>query len=274
MMSGHGLITVEKLSRLMGLAQTPRFLDVRIDEDFEADSRFIPTSVRKSHRFFSEGGKMQSAEPVVVICQRGHKLSQGVAALLRGHGIDAVSLAGGFEAWKEAQLPLVPKRVLPALLDHGHTRWVTRHRPKIDRVACPWLIRRFVDRNAEFLFVPPDDVAGVAEKFDATPFDMPTGFWTHRDGGCSFDTMIEEFGLAFPPLAHLARIVRAADTGNLNDAPEAAGLLAVSLGLSRQYNDDVTQMEAGFAIYDALYRWCRDATGETHSWSQHSRGTP
>jgi hypothetical protein len=144
---------------------------------------------------------------------------------------------------------------------------VTRHRPKIDRIACPWLIRRFVDPGAEFLYVPPDDVPGVAERFSATPFDMAEGFWTHRNNSCTFDTMITEFGLTTPPLLHLSRIVRAADLGGrLKDEPEAAGLLAVSLGLSRQYSDDLQQLEAGMAVYDALYRWCRDATDETHSW--------
>jgi hypothetical protein len=146
------------------------------------------------------------------------------------------------------------------------SRWVTRHRPKIDRIACPWLIRRFVERDAEFLFVPPEHVDGVAERFDATAYDMPTGFWTHEGENCTFDKMLTEFGLETEALLHLARIVRAADTGNLDREPEAAGLLAISLGLSRQYSDDLEQLAAGMTIYDALYRWCRDATDEAHNW--------
>jgi hypothetical protein len=114
--------------------------------------------------------------------------------------------------------------------------------------------------------VPTEDVEGVAQRFGATAFDMQTGFWTHEGPRCTFDKMLKEFGLETPALLHLAKIVRAADTGRNADVPEAAGLLAISLGLSRQYSDDLAQLEAGMAIYDALYRWCRDATDETHNW--------
>ncbi|MFO1038556.1 MAG: chromate resistance protein [Geminicoccaceae bacterium] len=143
---------------------------------------------------------------------------------------------------------------------------VTRARPKIDRIACPWLIRRFVDRKAVFLFVAAPEVLGVAERFGATPFDIENVFWSHRGEACTFDTMIEELGLATEPLRRLATIVRAADTACLDLAPEAPGLLAASLGLSRMYADDLAQLEAGMVLYDAFYRWCRDATDETHNW--------
>jgi hypothetical protein len=143
---------------------------------------------------------------------------------------------------------------------------VTRSRPKIDRIACPWLIRRLVDPQAVFLFVAPSEVQAVAERFEATPFDVENVFWSHRGERCTFDVMIEEFGLASEPLDRLATIVRAADTARLDLAPEAAGLLAASLGLSRMYADDLAQLDAGMLLYDAFYRWCRDATGETHNW--------
>ena len=146
---------------------------------------------------------------------------------------------------------------------------MTRARPKIDRIACPWLIRRFVDPTAVFLFVAPAEVAGVAARFGATPFDIEGEgvFWSHRGELCSFDVMVAEFGLGgLEPLVHLARIVRGADTARPELAPEAPGLLAASLGLSRMFRDDLAQLDAGMLLYDAMFRWCRDATGETHNW--------
>jgi hypothetical protein len=138
----------------------------------------------------------------------------------------------------------------------------------VDRIACPWLIRRFVDPKAVFLFVSPSEVLAVAEKFGAAPFDIEGErvFWSHRGDRCTFDVMVEELGLATEPLLRLASIVRGADTARLELAPQAAGLLAVSLGLSRMYAADLEQLEAGMVVYDALYRWCRDATDEVHNW--------
>jgi hypothetical protein len=141
----------------------------------------------------------------------------------------------------------------------------------VDRIACPWLIRRFVDKNAQFLFVEPSQVMGVAERFGAVPFDVDGVFWSHRGEKCTFDTMVEEFGLQTPALARLALIVRAADTDNHDLAPQAAGLLAMSLGLSRMFRDDLAQLEAGLAVYDALYRWARDAHEEGHDWPSTTR---
>lgn len=123
------------------------------------------------------------------------------------------------------------------------------------------------------MFVASDQVEDVASRFNAIAFDMPEGFWTHRGNGCTFDTMVAEFGLSQAPLLRMAEIIRAADTGRLEENREAAGLLAVSLGLSRQYSDDLQQLEAGMAIYDALFRWCRDATEETHSWPAQGKVT-
>jgi hypothetical protein len=143
---------------------------------------------------------------------------------------------------------------------------VTRERPKIDRIACPWLIRRFVDPSAIFLFVPSAEVLEVSERFDAAPFDTEGVFWSHRGDRCTFDTMIEEFGLSTEPLLKLSAVVRGADTARPDLSPQAPGLLAVSLGLSRMYPDDLEQLDAGMLLYDALYRWCRDAAGETHDW--------
>jgi hypothetical protein len=137
---------------------------------------------------------------------------------------------------------------------------------KIDRIACPWLIRRFVDPAAVFLFVAPAEVEAVAERFGGAALDIENVYWSHRGELCTFDVMVEEFGLATPPLLRLAAMVRAADTGRLDLSPEAPGLLAASLGLSRMFDDDLEQLSAGMLLYDAFYRWCRDATGETHNW--------
>ena len=189
-------------------------------------------------------------------------------AVLRCHGVQVESLEGGFFAWRDANEMLIPAASIPASKIDEASVWVTRHRPKIDRMACPWLIRRFVDNRARFLFVAPGEVLAVAEKFDATPFDVEDVFWSHRGENCTFDTMIEEFCLQNGALQHLATIVRAADTNRLDLAPEAAGLLAASLGLSRMFRDDLQQVDAGMLLYDSMYRWARDATSETHDWPQ------
>jgi len=149
---------------------------------------------------------------------------------------------------------------------------MTRSRPKVDRIACPWLIRRFIDPNAVFLFVLPAEVTAVAERFNATPFDIDDVFWSHRGDTCTFDTMIEEFALKTAPLLQLAKIVRGADTARPDLTPQSAGLLAASLGYSRMYRDDLPQLDAAMGFYDAMYRWCRDATGEIHNWPSNKTG--
>ena len=259
-------ITIAQLSRLIGLPDAPIVIDVRTEDDFQIDPRLIPGSMRKDHREVSDWNMAASAGPVVVLCQKGRKLSQGSAALLRCYGLAAESLEGGFEAWRSAGLPLLKMDRLPARNAEGRSVWVTRARPKVDRIACPWLIRRFVDPGAVFLFVPPADVLDVAERFNAAPFDVDNVFWSHRGDKCTFDAMVEEFGLTSPPLDLLASIVRGADTARPDLAPQAAGLVAASLGLSRMYRDDLAQLAAGMLLYDAFYRWCRDATEETHNW--------
>ena len=259
-------ISIDKLARLVGTPNCPALIDVRTDEDFAADPRLIPGALRRAHSSVEAWGSALSGRSAIVICQRGKKLSEGVAAWLRQLGATAETLGGGHEAWTTAGLPAVTTERLPAPNAAGRTVWVTRARPKIDRIACPWLIRRFVDPGAIFLFVAPQEVEAVGDRFDATPFDIENVFWSHRGGLCTFDVMVAEFGLVAEPLQRLAAIVRAADTGQSELVPEAAGLLAVSLGLSRLYADDLAQLEAGMTLYDALYRWCRDATGETHNW--------
>ncbi|UFZ06157.1 sulfurtransferase/chromate resistance protein [Bradyrhizobium ontarionense] len=265
-MSSFASISPDKLSRLIGTPQCPVVIDVRTEEDFAADPRLVPGAIRRGAEDAPQWGQEFAGRSVIVICQRDAKLSQGAAAWLRVAKAAAETLEGGFEAWKAADLPLVPVARLPPRDAEGRTVWVTRARPKIDRIACPWLIRRFVDPKAVFLYVAPPEVVRVSERFKAAPFDIEDTFWSHRGDRCTFDVMIEEFALATPALLRLASIVRAADTARLDLSPEAPGLLAASLGLSRIYDDDLAQLDAGLALYDAFYRWCRDATGESHNW--------
>ena len=151
-------------------------------------------------------------------------------------------------------------------------QWITRERPKIDRIACPWLIRRFIDPRAVFLYVAPSEVLGVAQSLGAAAYDIEDVYWSHRGEGCTFDTLIAEFGLSVAALDRIATIVRGADTARPDLAPECAGLLAASLGMSRMYSDDLEQLQAGMMLYDAFYRWARDATGEVHDWQGRGRG--
>jgi rhodanese-related sulfurtransferase len=274
-MSSLNTISSEKLWRLIGVPHGPALIDVRAKEGFAADPRFIPGAVRRAHATVSGWGSEFAGRPAVVICENGHALSEGVAASLRhARASSAEILIGGHAAWAEAGLPLVPESKLPPRDPQGRTVWVTRERPKIDRIACPWLIRRFVDPSAVFLFVAPGEVVGVAERFDAAPFDIEGVNWSHRGETCTFDVMVEEFGLATAPLLRLATLVRGADTARLDLAPEAAGLLAASLGLSRMYSDDLEQLEAGMTLYDAFYRWAREASDETHNWPTNKPGKP
>lgn len=257
-------ISPSQLMRLIGTPDAPILIDVRSEEDFALDPRLLPSARRNPHDQLLQVLPDLSGSQIVVICQKGKKLAHGAAALLRNHGIAAEVLAGGNVAWRDAGLPLVPVAILPE--PHSGSLWVTRHRPKIDRIACPWLIRRFVDPKAQFLFVPPVEVMAVADKFGATPFDIENTFWSHRGPLCSFDVMVEEFCLATPALTRLARVIRAADTNCPELAPQAAGLLALSVGLSRQYKNDIDQLEAAMPLYDAFYRWARDGYDEGHDW--------
>jgi len=264
-------ISADKLFKLIGTASGAAVIDVRTDDDFAADARLIPGAIRRNGAAVADWAAEFAGKNVIVICQQGGEQSEGVSAWLRHAGADAELLDGGTRAWSAAGYPMVPEAALPARDSHGRTVWVTRARPKVDRIACPWLIRRFIDPQAVFLFVTPSEVSGVVKKFAATPFDVEGVRWSHEGDKCTFDAMIDAFGLgALPALGYLAAIVRGADTARPDLVPEAAGLLAVSLGLSRLFSDDLEQLDAGMLVYDALYRWCRDARGETHDWTAHA----
>lgn len=264
--SSPARISCANLARLIGTPNAPVVIDVRTDEDFTADPELVPSAIRHPFGSISELAPDLADQHAVVYCQKGLKISDGAAAMLASNGVHCEYLEGGHFGWRDAGLPLVPAAKIPTAEDREHSLWVTRIRPKIDRIACPWLIRRFVDPKAQFLFVAKANVEPVAERFNATPFDIEDVFWSHRGDQCTFDTMIEEFNLGTEPLLRLAQIVRGADTDKLDLSPQCAGLLAASLGLSRMYSDDYEQLEAGFALYDAFYRWSRDAVDESHQW--------
>jgi hypothetical protein len=145
-------------------------------------------------------------------------------------------------------------------------KWVTREHPKIDRIACPWLIKRFIDQDPEFLYVAPDQVLAVAKETNATPYDVAGVELSHVGEHCSFDAFLDKYGLTDPALQHLAEIVRGADTSRHDLTPQCGGLFAISLGLSANFPDDHEMLKHGIVIYDALYTWCRTLQAETHNW--------
>ncbi len=154
-------------------------------------------------------------------------------------------------------------------------KWVTRERPKIDRIACPWLITRFIDKQPEFLYVPADQVLKVARDTGATPYDIPGVEMTHVGELCSFDAFLKKYQLTDPALQQLALIVRGADTSRLDLAPQSAGLFAISLGLSQNFSNDHEMLKHGVVIYDALYAWCKSCQSESHNWPpQNKNGRP
>ena len=145
-------------------------------------------------------------------------------------------------------------------------KWITHERPKIDRIACPWLIAKFIDKEAEFLYVPARDVRQIAEQTGAIPYDVPDVELTHVGELCSFDAFMKKYDLTDPALQQLAVIVRGADTSRLDLSPQSAGLYALSLGLSQTFSDDLEMLKHGMVMYDALYAWCQHCQTETHNW--------
>lgn len=259
-MPQFGTITSAQTLRLIGTPDAPIVFDVRTEDDIAALPRVIPTARVVRHTDIPN--LTDPPGRAIVACTKGRKLSEGAAAWLRTKGWQAEVLEDGMLGWETAGLPMLPLSVLPA----PGTPWVTRHRPKIDRIACPWLIRRFIDPTARFFFVAPSEVESVADRFNAIPFDIDGVTFSHRGDRCSFDALLDDFHLHTDALARLATVIRGADTDRHDLAPQAAGLLALSVGLSRMFRDDLQQLEAGIALYDALYRWARDGHDEGHDW--------
>jgi rhodanese-related sulfurtransferase len=269
MHSADYFISPIDLWNLVGTPDAPQIFDTRKRDVFDASAGLLPGAdwrdIKEINRW---SDAIDRARPVVFACRHAHQMSQIPAAQLRGQGFDARVLAGGYSAWSEARLPLVGKATLDRFAPRRPSTWVTRRRPKIDRIACPWLIRRFIDPNAVILFVDPDQVKQVAQETGAVPFDIEGVEISHEGPRCSFDTVLKLFGLeSEPSLARLALIVRGADTARPDIAPEAAGLHAVSLGLSALAgDDDHGLLESGFIVYDGLFAYLRFASQERHNW--------
>jgi rhodanese-related sulfurtransferase len=237
--------------------QPPLVIDVRRPERFLESTYLIRGALRRDPGKTDQWkATLPKGADVVVYCVHGHEVSQNAARALGARFIE-----GGIEGWREAggELDAKPRA--------ASTRWVTRERPKIDRIACPWLIRRFVDAEAEFLYVAPKNVLSVAKQSEAIPYDVPDVHFSHEGDACSFDAFLRHFNLKDPALEELALIVRGADTNRLDLAPQAAGLAAISLGLSRLHADDLEMLEHGMVMYDALHAWCKEGKSEVHTWN-------
>jgi rhodanese-related sulfurtransferase len=261
-------ITPSELLQRSGFADAPFLIDVRRAQAFESDNVMIagatwrdPFTAKDWIRF------LPRHREIAVYCVHGHEISKNTCAALRAEGLDARYVEGGIEAWKASGGPTIrkqPELPIPSIAN-SPSKWITRERPKIDRIACPWLIRRFVDPCAEFLYVPSSQVRQAAETNRAIPYDVPDVRFSHRGDQCSFDALLEDFELDDPALGDLAAIVRGADTGKPGLTPQSPGLLAVSLGLSALYKDDHVMLEHGMIVYDALYAWIRIARAEIHN---------
>jgi rhodanese-related sulfurtransferase len=247
-------ITPAALRQSLASSRPPLVIDVRRNARFqEADSLLRGALRRDPDKIESWKATLPKGAEVVVYCVHGHEVSQNAAKTL-----GAKYLEGGIETWQKTGGEMFAKPKGSA------TRWVTRERPKIDRIACPWLIRRFIDAEAEFLYVP---TARVKETRDAVPYDVADVEFSHEGERCSFDAFLRFYRLKDPALDQLALIVRGADTNRLDLAPQCAGLLALSLGLSRKYEKDLEMLEQGMVMYDALYTWCREGKDEVHTWN-------
>lgn len=245
-------ILPEELYGLIGSAAAPVLIDVRRREDFDADDVQIVSAIQRLPDQTDQWRhRILNGRRVVVYCTRGSQVSQDVAHALAVAGTDAAYLEGGIAVWRERGLP-TRRRVDPA-----PSQWVTRERPTIDRIACPWLVSRLINPEAEFIYVPAATVMETAKRTGATPYDVSDVEFGHRDDRCSFDAFIRIYEIADSALDRLALIVRGADTGRPDLAPESQGLLAISQGLKRNFTDDHAMLAQGMVIYDALYAWCR-----------------
>jgi rhodanese-related sulfurtransferase len=266
--SASFFISPNDLWKLIGSAHAPQIVDARRRDAYDAAPSVLPAAVWRDAKRTDWFDSLDRTRPVVVACKAAHEMSQTAAAELRARGYHASVLAGGYAAWGEVGLPLVDKATLDRFIPMRPSLWVTRRRPKIDRIACPWLIRRFLDADARILFVDPPEVPAVARETGGVPFDIEGIELSHDGPRCTFDTMLKLFGLEQQPeLARLALIVRGADTARYDTAPEAAGLHAVSIGLSALAgDDDHGLLRHGFTVYDALFAYLRFAAQERHNW--------
>lgn len=274
-------ISPSELAARLGRPDAPLLLDVRRPPRFHESPRLLAGALHCDPDALVQWAAGQAPREVVVYCVYGHEVGAAAAGRLRAMGWKASVLAGGIEGgedgvddpghmaqWRATAPPAICKRQDLGVTGEAPSRWITRARPKIDRVACPWLILRFIDPRASFFYVRAEQVLSEAVRLRAVAFDIPGAPITHQGEACSFDALIHAFGLEDAALHALARIVRGADTDRLALAPQCAGLLAASLGLSKLHaHDDQAMLQAALPLYDALYAWCRDAQSEQHTWN-------
>ncbi len=262
-------VSVEELRAQLAGARAPIVIDVRRTPAFLESPQLVTGALRREPEHVDAWKRtLPAGDAFVVYCVHGGEVSQGVAAALAANGRTARYLEGGIAAW------IAAGGATDAKPRNASTRWVTRERPKIDRIACPWLIARFVDAQAEFVYVPAPDVLTAARERDAIPYDVPDVHFSHEGERCSFDAFVKHYRLRDPALGELALIVRGADTARLELAPQAPGLAALSLGLSRNFADDHAMLAHGMVMYDALYTWCREGKDEVHTWNPKAYGAP
>ena len=260
-------ISATRLISLLGSKRAPLLVDVRRAVTFEADSVVIASAVWRDPVSADDWLEyLPRHRDIVAYCVHGHEFSKNTCSALRNAGLNARFLEGGMEAWKRAGGATIRKNAVPGIPSavNKSSKWITRARPKIDRIACPWMIRRFIDPLAEFIYVPAEEVLSRAQQQGAIPYDVPGVQFSHRGDRCSFDALIEDFQINDPALDALAVIVRGADTGRPELTAQSAGLLAVSLGLSALHADDQQMLDEGMNVYDALYAWSRTASADVH----------
>lgn len=259
----------------LGRSDAPLVLDVRRQARFDESPRLLACAQRCAPEDVAALAASRPPGDVLVYCVYGHNVSEDAAGALQAAGWQAHAVAGGIEGGQEGQdtaADIAQWRSQPPLSfakrpDWGVTgeqpsRWITRERPKIDRIACPWLIRRFIDVRAEFFYVPTAQVVSQARVLGAVAYDVAGAPVSHVGERCSFDALLLGFDLRDRALDLLATIVRGADTDRLDLAPQSAGLLAISQGLSRLHAaDDHAMLAAAMPLYDALYAWCCDRVG-------------
>lgn len=279
-------VSPSAFAALLGQPDTPVVLDVRRAERFAQSAVRLPLARHVAPQALTEWMQGQAPRTAVVYCVYGHEVSQGAAAQLRAAGWDARYLLGGIEGGEQgvdspqlldalAASPPVPRlRKRPDLggADLGASTWISRERPQVDGTACPWLIRRFIDRDARFMYLPADGVLKQAQTMGALAYGIAGAPISHQGEHCSFDALLQAFDLTLPALQRLALTVRGADTARLDLAPPAAGLLALSRGMSRLHvRDDQAMLEAMMPMYDALYAWYADQPGDGAETPQGSQ---
>lgn len=282
-------ISPADLTSSLGHADAPLILDVRREAKFVESPRIVCGAVRCAPENVAAYANKQSPGRAIVYCVYGHNVSEDAVVQLNQAGWSAARLAGGIEggkdgsdadadtadniaAWRAQTLPTILKRPDWGVTGEQPSRWITRARPKIDRIACPWLIQRFIDPRATFFYVPTEQVFTEAQRLNAVAYDIPGTPVSHTGPQgelCSFDALLKGFDLHLPALDMVARIVRGADTDHLELAPQCAGLLATSLGMSALHGEDHAMLAAMLPVYDALYAWCVQSvagSAERHSW--------